>query len=196
MYHRESMLSNKLMNEIWYDEGNLASFCKVLEKISYKKFKINSLSPRWYWNSYQGHMLVSLKTFHISCLFCVEFCQDSLTLVERFIMLSRWRSRTRYICVLLLHWKYAKTCFSSTSKCFTPTLGVNTVYPPNKCSKFLWISLLKSFVAEKRHGAMQKKKWKKGRKKSWKKGHKDVRSIENSGYIDSCHEKKRDSPCS
>ena len=45
-------------------------------------------------------------------------------------------------------------------KCFTPTLGVNTKifligYPPNKCSKFLLLSL-KSFVTEKRHGAMQK----------------------------------------
>ena len=28
-------------------------------------------------------------------------------------------------------------------------------YPPNKCSKFLLLSL-KSFVTEKRHGAMQK----------------------------------------
>ena len=31
----------------------------------------------------------------------------------------------------------------------------------------MWISLLKSFVAEKRHGAMQKKKWKKERQKKW-----------------------------
>ena len=91
-------------------------------EILLQKFKINSLSPRWCWIFYQGHMLL-LETFHISCLFCVEFCQDSLTLVERFIMLPRSRSHTRYICVLLLHWKYAKTCFSSTSKCSAPTLG-------------------------------------------------------------------------
>ena len=44
-------------------------------------------------------------------------------------------------------------------------------YPPNKCSKFLLLSL-KSFVAKKRHGAMQKlfiKKGKKREKKSWEK---------------------------
>jgi len=28
-----------LMNEIWYDERNLASFCKVLGKFSYKNSK-------------------------------------------------------------------------------------------------------------------------------------------------------------
>ena len=43
---------------------------------------------------------------------------------------------------------------------FYSYLGVNTKnmfirYPPNKCSKFLLVSL-KSFVAEKKHGAMQK----------------------------------------
>ena len=45
-------------------------------------------------------------------------------------------------------------------KCFTPTVGLNTKnmfigYPPNKCSKFLLLSL-KNFVAENKHGAMQK----------------------------------------
>ena len=56
--------------------------------------------------------------------------------------------------ILLLHWE-------RTPKIFL--LG----YPPNKCSKFLFLSL-KSFVAEKRHGAMQKlliKKEKKDEKK-------------------------------
>ena len=78
-------------------------------------------------NSYQSHKhTFRIQTFYISCLLCVEFCQILLTLVERFIMLPRSRSRTCHIYVLLLHWKYAKTCFSSTSKCFTPTLGVNT----------------------------------------------------------------------
>ena len=54
--------------------------------------------------------------------------------------------------VLLLHWE-------KTPKIFL--IG----YPPNKCSKFLLLSL-KSFVAEKRHEAMQKlfiKKTKTGR---------------------------------
>ena len=53
---------------------------------------------------------------------------------------------------------------------------------------------LKSFVAEKRHGAMQnlfKKKEKKREKHSWEKnGHKSVRDIENNGYLDA-HLKKR-----
>ena len=109
----------------WMRYGMMKGTLLILQstwEILLQKFKINSLSPRWCWISYQGHML-SLKTFHISCLFCVEFCQDSLTLVERFIILPRSRSRTRYIYVLLLHWKYAKTWFSSTSKCSAPTLG-------------------------------------------------------------------------
>jgi len=75
------------------------------------KFKINSLSPQWCWISYQSHILVSLKTFHISCLLCVEFCRVLLTLVERFVMFPRSRSRTRYIYVLLLYWKYARHVF-------------------------------------------------------------------------------------
>jgi hypothetical protein len=45
-YHRESMLSKKLMNEIWYDERNLASLCKVLGNFIFQKFK-NSKSIAW-----------------------------------------------------------------------------------------------------------------------------------------------------
>ena len=93
-------LSSWLM---WY--GMMKETLLLLQstwEILLPKFKSNSLSPRWCWISYQGHMLF-LKTFHISCLFCVEFCQDSLTLVERLIMLTRSRSHTCYICVLLLH---------------------------------------------------------------------------------------------
>jgi hypothetical protein len=51
------------------------------------------------------------------------------------------------------------------------------------------ISLLKSFVVEKRHGAMQMKKRKK--REVEKNGHKDVWSIENNRYKDAHHEKKR-----
>ena len=62
-------------------------------------------------NSYHSHIQVtSLETFHIGYLLCVECCQVLLTLVKRFIMLLRSRSRTHHIFVLLLHWKYAKTC--------------------------------------------------------------------------------------
>jgi hypothetical protein len=46
---------------------------------------------------------------------------------------------------------------------------------------------LKNFVAETRHGAMQKSE--KIKKKVLKNGHKDVQSIENNGYKDARHEK-------
>ena len=142
------------MNKIWYDERNLAPFCKVLEKFYYKKFKVNSLSVQWCWISYQSHILVSLKIFHISCLLFVEFCQVLLTLVERFIMLLRSKSRTRHIYVLLLNWKYAKICFSSTSKYSAPKLGEDknmfVMFYQNKCSKFLIIFLSK-VCCKKRH---------------------------------------------
>ena len=48
---------------------------------------------------------------------------------------------------------------------------------------------LKSFVAEKRHGAMQKLFIKKGKKEVEKNGHKSVRDIKNNGYSDA-HLKK------
>jgi hypothetical protein len=51
---------------------------------------------------------------------------------------------------------------------------------------------LKSFVAEKRHGAMQKKKKKKEKRKKEKNGHKDVWSIKNNGCKDACHENKNE----
>ena len=80
-------------------------------------------------NSHQSHIhTFRIQTFHICCLLCVVFYQVLLTLIERFIMLPRLRSRTHHIYVLLLHWKYAKTClpFISTQKYFAPTLRVNT----------------------------------------------------------------------
>ena len=79
---------------------------------------------------------------------------------------------------LLLHWGYVQKHaipFRSTQKYFTPTLGVNTKkicpigYPPNKCSKFLLLSL-KSFIAEKKHVAMQKLFIKKRKKSDEKNG--------------------------
>ena len=47
-------------------------------------------------------------------------------------------------------------------------------HPPNKCSKFLLLSH-KSFVAEKRHGAMQKLFIKKRRKRKKRKQKKRLR---------------------
>ena len=96
------------MNEIWCDEGNFASFCKVLEKISYKNSKsITCLLGDIEFPT--KAICYHKKTFHIGCLLCVEFCQVLLTLVKIFVMLPRLRSRTRLIYMLLLHWKYATT---------------------------------------------------------------------------------------
>ena len=122
------MSSKQIMNEIWCDEGNLASFCKVLGKFSYK----NSRSIACLLDDIEfptKAICYHQKTFHIGCLLCVEFSQVLLTLVKRFIMLPRLRSRTRlsYICcfytgstqkhalhppqnVLLLHWEKTKIC--------------------------------------------------------------------------------------
>ena len=133
------------MNEVWYDEGNLASFCKVLGKFSYK----NSKSIACLLDDIEfptKAICYHQKTFHIACLLCVEFCQVLLTLVKRFIMLPRSRSCTCLIYMLLLHWKYAKICFSSTSKCSAPTLGEDKnmfarLYQ-NKCPKFLTLKSL------------------------------------------------------
>ena len=74
-------------------------------------------------------------------------------------MLLKSRSRTHHP---HMHYSYTggrhKTYLPSRSikKCSTPTLGVNTKkyflgFPPNKCSKFLLLSL-KSSIADKRHG--------------------------------------------
>ena len=57
--------------------------------------------------------------------------------------------------VLLLHWEKHQKIF---------LIG----YPPNKCSKLLLLSL-KSFVAKKKHGAMQKLFIKKKEKKEMRK---------------------------
>ena len=82
-----------------------------------------------------------------------------VTLIEKLIMLSRSRTLTLYIYLLLLHWGYTKTHFPSTQKCSTPTLGVNTknmldrfIHQINAPSSYWYIS--QSIVAEKRHGAM------------------------------------------
>ena len=69
----------------WMRYGMMKETLLLLQstwEIFLQKFKINSLSPQWCWISDQSHILVSLKTFHISCLLCVEFCQVLLTLLR------------------------------------------------------------------------------------------------------------------
>jgi hypothetical protein len=82
----------------------------------------------------------------------------------------------------------------STQKYFTPTLGVNTKkipnrISPNKCFKFLLLSL-KSFIAEKKHVAMQNLFIKKEKKESTKKMVKCLRYLKQ--WVLQCPPKKRD----
>jgi len=70
--------------------------------------------------------------------------------------------------VLLLHWKYTKTCFSSTTKSSAPIPGKIKIcllgFIRNKCSKFLIIFLSK--VCCKKTWVMQKYNLKNGQKMS------------------------------
>ena len=166
---------------VWWKEP--CFFLQSTWEFFLQKFKINSLSPKWCWISYQSHILVSLKTFHISCLLFVEFCQVLLTLVERFIMLPRSKSHTRHIYVLLLYWKYAKICFSSTLKCSAPTLEDKNMFArfyQNKCSKFSIIFLSK-VVVKKDMGYAKYKRWTQKRSKVKRRKRTEMR---------------KDSPCS
>ena len=127
-------------------------------------------------NSYQSHIRTCRIQTSTSCLLCVEFSQVLLTLVERFIMLPRSKSRTRHIYMLLLYWKYAKICFSSTSKCSAPTLGEDknmfVRFYQNKCSKFLIIFLSKVCCKKRHELCKNKKRWTQKRSKV-KKGEKE-----------------------
>ena len=118
----------------------------------------------------EPYMLFRLGNFHIyAACFCIEFCQALLTLMRGCHAFKIKITYTPHIPAAPTL-GVCKTCLPSrfTQKC-SPTLGVNTKHvcqvshPPNKCSKFLLLSL-KSFVAEKRHGAMQKLFIKKERK--------------------------------
>jgi hypothetical protein len=122
---------------------------------------------------------------------------------ERFVMVLKSRSHTHHMYLLLLHSEYAKTCLPSrsTQKCSTPTLGVNTKkypigFPSNKCSKFLLLSL-KSFLAKKRHVAMQKLKKRRKKERVLKKNG-QVSKLSKQWVLGCSPEKnreKRDSPC-
>ena len=65
------------------------------------------------WNSYQSHMLTSLKTSHICCLFCIELCQIVCDPCEIRFMLLWSRSHTLHIySCWLLHWKLRRNMSS------------------------------------------------------------------------------------
>ena len=53
------------------------------------------------------------------------------------------------------------------------------------------VAISQSFIAEKRHGAMQKL-FKKEKEKKVEKKWTSVRDIENNGYSDACLKKRRD----
>jgi len=99
-------------------------------------------------------------------------------------MLPRSKSHTCHIYVLLLYWKYAKTCFSSTSKCYAPTLGEDknmfARFYQNKCSKFLIIFLSK-VVVKRDMGYAKYKRWTQKRPKVKRRKRNEMR---------------KDSPCS
>ena len=60
-------------------------------------------------NSYQSHILISLKTLHMCCLFYIELSQIVCDPYEIRFMLLRSRSHTLHIySCWLLHWKLRK----------------------------------------------------------------------------------------
>ena len=113
----------------------------------------------------EPYMLFRLGKLHICCLLLYWVLSSFVDPYERFVMLLKSRSRTHH---LDMHYSYtrvgAKTCLSSrfTRKCFTPTLGANnknildrfSIHQINAPSSCWYLS--QSFVAEKRHRAMQK----------------------------------------
>ena len=78
--------------------------------------------------------------------------------------------------VLLLHWEWTPKIYP---------IG----YPPNKCSKFLLLSL-KSFVAEKKHGLCKSYSQRKRRKESIEKMDKCLRDLKQ--WVLRCPPKKRE----
>ena len=124
----------------------------------------------------EPHMLFRLeKHLHICCLLFHWVLSSFVDSFERFVMLLKSRSRTHHP---HMHYSYTRGRSKNMSFHLDPPKNVLLLhwewtpkiyligYPPNKCSKFLLLSL-KSFVAEKRHGSMQKLFIKKERKKKW-----------------------------
>ena len=112
-------------------------------------------------HSYQSHILISLKTLHMCCLFYIELYQIFCDPYEIRFMLLRSRSRTLHIySCWLLHWKLRKNMPPIHTKIlhrFDMTLRV---------VKIIWAMQKKSrrkiFVPR----SMEKKKEKKKKKDS------------------------------
>ena len=68
-------------------------------------------------HSYQSHILISLKTLHMCCLFYIELSQIVCDPYEIHFMLLRSRSHTLHIySCWLLHWKLRKNMPSIHTK--------------------------------------------------------------------------------
>ena len=99
-------------------------------------------------------------------LLCVDLCQVLLTLVERFIMFPRSRSRTHHLYVLLLYCKYA--IFHPPQNIlllhWEKTKNMFARFYQNKCSKFSIIFLSK-VVVKRDMGYTKYKRWTQKRSK-------------------------------
>ena len=103
----------------------------------------------------EPQMLFRLGKFSLICyLFCIEFSQALLMSYERFIIILKSRSHTHTtsICTTPTLGVGAKTChsiqicskmFYSYTRSEHQKHACQIFHPPNKCSKFLLLSLSK-----------------------------------------------------
>jgi hypothetical protein len=128
--------------KIWYEKVwaivyLVLSDTKVLE-ISFEKHK------KYYMMSFcmtklefppEPYMLFRLEKLSYICYLLLHWVLSSFVdSYDRFVMLSKSRSRTHHIYLLLLHWEYVKTCLPSrsTQKYSTHTLGANNKNMSNR----------------------------------------------------------------
>ena len=115
---------------VWYSSGLeiLPVLVKVLGEFVFEKNIINhsitySLVVI---NSYQSHIRICrIQTFHMLLALCWVLSSLVDPCWEIYHAPKIKSTYTPHICVASTL-EVRKTCFSSTSKCLTPTLGVNT----------------------------------------------------------------------
>ena len=131
------------------------------------------------------------KPFYIYYLYLYWVWSNLMTLVEKLIMLSRSRSRTLHVYLLLLHWGYAKTCFPSTQKMLYSYIGnihKNMLYRINAPSSYKCLSW-KFSIAEREAWTMKKLFMKRKRKKVLEKMDKCLRYLKQ--WVLRCPPKKK-----
>jgi hypothetical protein len=128
--------------KIWYEKVwaivyLVLSDTKVLE-ISFEKHKkyymMSSCMTKLEFPP-EPYMLFRLEKLSYICYLLLHWVLSSFVdSYDRFVMLSKLRSRTHHIYLLLLHWEYVKTCLSSrsTQKYSTHTLGANNKNMSNR----------------------------------------------------------------